>query len=202
MMDRIFPPKYDFYEMLEGQSQTVALGTDALLTWFKKGILSDSEEIEKRENALDEMRHDMETHLMEAFTTPFDRREIYSISHQMGEILDFCVSTHKEMKGFDVGPDDAIISMANSLSKGMKKFSEAMLVLTKDPALSETLIREIRRSEHEIEKTYIDAMTKLLRGGDPFIALRKREIYHHLKDAGRSMGTVAEILHRIVVSIA
>lgn len=200
--DRLFPPKYDFHKMLIDQSLELSSGIEALNSWLKDGKLSEPGEIMVKEKAVDELRHGMETLLMEAFSTPFDRREIYTISHQMGQIMDFAVSTCLEMRAFGVHTDDAMLSMARSLGSGTMLFSEAIKLATKDPAGTESLIRDIRKSEHEVEKVYIDAMAELFKKGDAFDALRKREIYHHLKDAGRALSSTVDILHRIVVAFA
>lgn len=202
VFSKLFPPKYDFHQMLIDQSTVMNGGTEALLSWLKEGMLSEPNEITKNEKALDDMRHDMETLLMDAFSTPFDRREIYTIAHEMGQILDFAVSTYLEMRAFDVHADDAMLSMAKSLQRGTQLFTEALRSVARDPVCAEGLIRDIRKTEHEIEKTYIEAMAELFRKGSEFDALRKREIYHHLKDAGRTLSSTVDILHRIVVMYA
>lgn len=202
VFNKLFPPKYDFHGMLIEQAAEMSAGTGALLDWLKAGMLSEAGEITKRERSTDEMRHKMENYLMEAFSTPFDRREIYTIAHLMGQIMDFAVSTYLEMRAFGVHTDDAMLSMAGSLSRAAKLFSEAIKTAISDPENTEKLIRDIRKSEHEIENVYIDAMAELFKKGDAFDALRKREIYHHLKDAGRALSSTVDVLHRIVVAFS
>jgi len=202
VFNKLFPPKYDFHGMLIEQAAEMSAGTGALLDWLKAGMLSEAGEITKRERATDEMRHKMENFLMEAFSTPFDRREIYTIAHLMGQIMDFAVSTYLEMRAFGVHTDDAMLSMARSLNEGTKLFSEAINIVTSDPEKAERLIRDIRKEEHEVENVYISAMAELFKKGDAFDAMRKREIYHHLKDAGRSLSSTVDTLHRIIVAFA
>jgi len=199
---RLFPPKYDFHRMLVDQAAEMTAGTKALHDWLKEGVLSEPNEIVKKEKAVDDMRHGMEELLMVAFSTPFDRREIYSISHQMGQILDFAVSTYLEMRAFGVHTDDAMLGMASSLHRGTDLFVEAMKSVTSDPQCAERLIRDIRKTEHDIESLYIEAMAEAFRRSDAPEAMKKREIYHHLKDAGRALSATVDVLHRIVVTFA
>jgi len=199
---RLFPPKYDFHQMLVDQAIEMTTGTKALHDWLKEGILSEPNEIVKKEKSVDDMRHSMEELLMVAFSTPFDRREIYSISHQMGQILDFAVSTYLEMRAFGVHPDNAMLGMATSLHRGTDLFVDAMKSVTSDPSSAEKLIRDIRKTEHDIENIYIEAMAEAFRRADAPEAMKKREIYHHLKDAGRALSSTVDILHRIVVTFA
>jgi len=37
---------------------------------------------------------------------------------------------------------------------------------------------------------------------DAIRALKNREIYHHMRDAGRNMAATVDILHRIIVAMA
>jgi len=120
----------------------------------------------------------------------------------MGQILDFAVSTYLEMRAFVVHPDDAMLGMASSLHRGTDLFVEAMRSVTSDPPCAEKLIRDIRKTEHEIENIYIEAMAEAFRRADAPEAMKKREIYHHLKDAGRALSSTVDILHRIVVTFA
>jgi len=201
MIDRLFPPKYDFPKMLHEQACTALKGVDRLLDWMKSDGSINDDELMRIDMALDDSRHRMENALLEAFTTPFDRRDIYSIAHQIGEVSDFVVSTQTEMKVLGVTADEPLIRMTETLRTGMARFSDALCDVQDDPVKAERLIREIRKAEHEIESIYIEALAKVMSKEDAIEALRRREIYHHMKDASRALGLAVDILHRIIVSI-
>jgi hypothetical protein len=44
------------------------------------------------------------------------------------------------------------------------------------------MIREMRRKESEIEKAYVADLAVVFSTSDPMEAMKKREVYHHLKD--------------------
>lgn len=202
LIDRLFPPKYDFVKMLGEQASMVVKGIEALSSWMTSDGEFESDELIRIDRALDDSRHKMENALLEAFTTPFDRRDIYSIAHQMGEILDFIVSTRAEMKVLGVKADEPLTRMTNALNKGMKEFAQSLASVQTDAIAAENKIREIRRVGHEIEDIYMEALAQALKNGDAVDAIRRREIYHHMKDASRALGLAVDILHRIIVSIA
>lgn len=202
LIDRLFPTKFDFVGMLQEQAFTVVKGIDALLAWMKSDGSVQDDLLIRIDGALDDSRHKMESALLEAFTTPFDRRDIYSIAHQMGEVSDFIVSTKTEMLSLNIRADESLIGMTKTLRKGMAKFADAIKDVQNDPVKAEGLIREIRKAEHEIENIYIEALKQVMSKGDAIEALRRREIYHHMKDAGRALGQAVDRLHRIIVSIA
>jgi len=63
------------------------------------------------------------------------------------------------------------------------------------------IIRQVRKCMHELENTYIQSMAELFGQKDAVLALKEREIYHHLRDAGRNLSVTVDILHRIIVEL-
>ena len=53
----------------------------------------------------------MEDNLIEAFATPFDRQDIYSLSVEMDRIVEYAKSTLTEMEAFEVVEDSIIHNM-------------------------------------------------------------------------------------------
>jgi hypothetical protein len=148
------------------------------------------------------MRHDLEEKLIRSFSTPFDRQDIFSISRQMDYILNFSNETVKEMTAFGVEPDQPILGMATCLLNGTQCISRGVRSLTLDKSGVEEEIRHARNDYHKIEELYISGMAELLKTNDAMDALRTREIYHHLRDAGRAMRDTLDILHNSVIDLA
>ena len=63
-------------------------------------------------------------------------------------------------------------------------------------------IRHARDAYNAMEEIYITAMAELLKTDDAMNAIRTREIYHHLRDAGRAMRDTLDILHNAVIDLA
>jgi len=201
LIDLIFPPHYDFYGMLCDQAEITAKGVQVLLDWLKTDDLSDPQTLVVIEEEADKMRYAMESKLLEAFVTPFDRQDIYSISRQMDYILNYSLSTALEMRAFGVRTDEAIVKMTETLNEGTTILAAAIDKMRFDKKAAESMIQEIRKREREIESMYIESMKHIFAINDPINVLKKREIYHHLKDAGRTLGITVDILHRIILGI-
>lgn len=198
----IFPREYDFESMLARQSEMTVAGVQAFLVWLETREPADASELARIETMVDGMRHDLEEKLIRSFSTPFDRQDIYSISRQMDYILNFANETVKEMYAFGVEPDQPIQDMAHSLLSGTWCISRGIKSLTADKNAVEGQIRQARDDYHRIEEVYISGMAELLQTKDAMHALRKREIYHHLRDAGRAMRDTLDILHNAVIDLA
>jgi uncharacterized protein Yka (UPF0111/DUF47 family) len=197
-----FPREYDFESMLADQSEMTVSGVQSFVKWLETQPQSSPDELERIETEVDRMRHDLEEKLIQSFSTPFDRQDIFSISRQMDYILNFSNETVKEMYAFGVQCDQPILDMAKYLLCGTQCISRGIKNLTSDKNAVEEEIRHARNAYHMIEKVYISGMTELLKTNDAMRALRTREIYHHLRDAGRAMRDMIDIMHNAVIDLA
>ena len=201
IIDRIFPVKYRFYEMLYKQAYTNELGVKALYSWVRNPSVAESEALIQYVKEANDVRMKLEKDLIQAFTTPFDRGDIYSISVGMHEVLNYAESSLLSMEAFDVKPNAIIISMVEQLKTGADIFSEAVNDLERYPNKSEQAVAKMRDTHIQIEKMYRDGMISVFASKDPMIAIKKREVYHHIKDASSNLEETVDILHRIIVRL-
>jgi len=201
IIDRIFPVKYKFYEMLYKQAYTNGLGVKALYNWVRNPSAPESEALIQYVKEANEVRMTLEKNLIEAFTTPFDRGDIYSISVGMNEVLNYAESSLLSMEAFDVKPNPIIICMVEQLKTGVDIFSEAVNYLEKDPNKSAQAVAAMRVTHVKMEKLYREGMIAVFASNDPMYALKQREVYHHIKDASTNLDRTVDILHRIIVRL-
>lgn len=199
--DRLFPPKHDFYRMLQEQSDETVIAVKALVDWLKSADLPEPRDLIQIEQHADDIRHDMEHVLVESFSTPFDRQDIYSISRQMDYVINWSLSTALEMRAFRIKPDAALLRMAEALLRGVELMSDAIRIMQSEPAKAETFVPLMRRAVRDIDETYVKALAEAFEEEDLRTPLKKREIYHHLRDAGRNLVATVDTLHRIIVGI-
>lgn len=201
ILDRIFPLEHDFLQMLVDQAEQTRSGVQAFVAWLEATAAGPPDEIRRIERELDHMRYDLEEQLRDAFSTPFDREDLYTLSRQMDYILNYAAETAREMHAFGVAPDRAIDQMARLLLDGTHAVVEGVSVMTTDELRVRESIREGRAALHGIEDAYIDGLAELFGGTDPMEALRRREIYQHLRDGGRALRITLDVLHRAVVGL-
>ena len=180
----IFPREYDFKGMLEEQAGSTLAGVGNLVFWLKDMPLKDPVHISRKAIEVDDLRHVLEEKLTEAFSTPFDRQDMYTLSRNMDYILNFTSETAKEMFSFGVDPDEAIIGIADALYRGTASMSEAVKSMDRNKSGFEGHVRAV-----------------LLHTDDAMNALRKREIYHHLRDAGRALRRTVDLIHKAFVGM-
>lgn len=157
--------------------------------------------LQHQEDQVDALRYDLEEKLRDAFSTPFDRQDIYSLSRQMDYILNYAHETSREMYAFSVLPDRPIMDMAHALLRGTGQLSRGVKKMNSNQKTIQTIIQEARKAMHEIDDAYIDGMKDLFQTVDFMQAMKKREVYHHLRDAGRALRATVDLLHKAVVVI-
>lgn len=199
IFDRFFPVKYDFYGMLNRQAELNMLGVNMLYKWLSSRSKNEKEELLRYVKEADEVRHEMESKLIEAFITPFDREEIYSISVEMDKIIEFAKSTLESMEAYDVEANNVIINMIMKLKEGTDFLYESLTILESNPLKAQANIIKMRKTHVEIEQLYRDGMVEVFKCDDPMHALKQREVYHHIKDASANLEYTVDIFHRIIV---
>lgn len=201
IISKLFPVQYDFYGMITNQAKINWLAVSALDSWLGSGSEGDSKALLEYAQSADQARMALEKNLIEAFTTPFDRTDIYSISAGMDRVIGYVKSTLLSMKAFQIPPDATIRNMVNKLREGTEAFFQSAQSLKNSPDKSEENFRRMRATHFAIERFYIDGMTAVFQSNDPMGALKQREVYHHLKDASQNLEDAVDILHRIVVRL-
>jgi len=201
IFNSVFPREYNFEEMLSEQADKTLAGVETLVIWLNSRPLADPVHLVQIEEEVDAMRHRMEDKLINSFSTPFDRQDIYDLSRQMDYLLNFSKETAIEMYTFGVWADKTILAMAEALLRGTAFTVTGVKIMNTQKDQVEDLIRKAGDAGHEIETLYVSGMAELFRTDDPMNALRKREIYHHLRDAGRALRKTLDILHHSVVGL-
>ncbi|EKQ57975.1 MULTISPECIES: DUF47 family protein [unclassified Clostridium] len=199
VLDRLFPVKYDFYGMLNKQAELNMLGINMLYKWLSSRSKNEKEELFRYVKEADEVRLDMESKLIEAFITPFDREDIYSISVEMDKVIEFAKSTLESMEAYEVDANNVIVNMVKKIKEGTDYLFESLTILESNPIKSQQNIIKMRETHVEVEHLYRDGMTEVFKGNDPMHALKQREVYHHIKDASTYLEYTVDILHRIIV---
>lgn len=201
-IDNLFPPKYDFYEMLVDQADLTNRGIMAILEW-----LSDTHNQEKYYSVIklskdaDDLRIDMEKKLIQSFITPFDRQDIYTISKSIDKVLDYSKSTIESMVDYTVECDNIILSMMEELNKGTIELTKALSMLKENPLKAEDFVHSMREKESSIEQLYRKGMVIQFNHADTLEALKRREVYLHIKESGKCFGDTVDVFHKIVVRL-
>lgn len=184
--------------MLQHQAVLNAEGISALSDFLEARTTSVICPIYGIGDRADQDRLDMEAKLASAFSTPFDRQDIYSLSIEMDRVLDCAVLAMRAIETYEVSADNIMIGMITELKTGMGEFARAIKSLDEDAVMIGESIVRMRLAQARSEEIYRRGMKELFSGNDPMYAMRMREIYFYLRDCLVYLGFAVDRFHKIV----
>jgi uncharacterized protein Yka (UPF0111/DUF47 family) len=201
-MANLFPVEHDFFGMLDEQAKLTKEGVDAFAGWLSNGEDRLGLTVVEKEREVDTARLKMEKVLVESFSTPIDRGDLYEVSRQMDQILNYGKSTLREAAALEVlPPQPQFERFGEAMKEGMTAIATAVHLLGSDPAAAEDEIKPVRKATKHIREAYYDCLSDIAKEHDISLALRRREVYHHLKDTGVMMDLTTDLIHRIIVRL-
>lgn len=195
--------KNRFLELLTKQAELTVQGLDALRRYLREPDPKLHEELNRTEKEGDEVRSTLVDELNNTFVTPFDREDIYSLSLNIDDILDYANTTMDEIKLFNVEGNTYIERIVSLLADAALEIYRAVQELQDHPdAASDHAVRA-KALENRIEHVYREALADLFKTPKDFEGmvqiLKMREIYRHLSNAADQGDEAADVIGDIVV---
>ncbi len=202
LFTRIFPKAPDFFALLQEQAEKMVHSVSLLVQYMETGDPLIGEAVRADEHEADKLKARNLHLLNEAFSTPFDREDIYRAIAHLDHVVNYCKSTVNEMDILGVTPDRHTLAMVQELEGGAKAVKEGFQQLRRNPRGASDFADAGRKSERRIEKLYRRALVDLFQGENYLDMFKRREIYRHLSNAGDRLARAANTLHDIVVKIS
>lgn len=193
--------KSDFFQILINQAGLTLQGIQALQEYLKEPSEINAKNVRDLEKHSDEVRRILIDELNKTFATPIDKEDIFALSLDIDDIIDYGKSTVDEMEVFEIKPDSHLLKMAEILTRGTKEICDAILRLEKNPNIANEHAVRAKNFENQMEYIYRDALVDLFKEKDVIYILKMREIYRHLSNAADRCDEAANIIGNIVVKM-
>ncbi len=201
----LFKPKPNkFLILLVDQTSITVNGLEQLTQYLKKRSAAVAKQISETEKQADEARRILISELMNTFVTPLDREDIFALSRDIDDILDYANTTVDEMEILDVDPTPYMQQMAELLFQASKELQLAVLRLQdKHFTVAAEHATRAKKIENRVEATYREALADLFKGPKDIkhvISMMKaREIYRHLSNAADREDQAANVISDIIM---
>ena len=207
-LSKIFKPKPNkFLQMLVEQTDLTVQGLDLLKEYMHKRNTSVAKQISKTEKEADEVRRILIEELMRTFITPFDREDIFALSRDIDDVLDYANTTVDEMEVLDVNPTEYMQRMASLLHDAAEEIDLAMQRLqTKHYTVAADHAQRAKALENRVEAVYRGAIADLFQ--EPknlkkmMNLLKTREICRHLSNAADREDGAANLISDIIMKMS
>lgn len=204
----IFKPKPNkFLQLLVEQTNLTVKGLGQLKVYLTKRTTEGARLVSNTEKEADEVRRIVIEELMRTFVTPFDREDIFSLSRDIDDVLDYANTTVDEMEILDVTPTPYMVRMASLLFEASQELSLAVERLQDNHlSVAQDHAQRAKAFENRVEQVYREAIADLFRGPKNFkqvmTILKVREIYRHMNNASDREDTAANVISDIIMKMS
>ncbi|MFT8314763.1 MAG: DUF47 family protein [Clostridium sp.] len=207
-MFSLSPKDEKFYDLFIENAYTIH-ETSLLFKAFVEDISNPYEklkEIKQMEKISDNQQHNILSELNKTFITPFDREDIYSISKEMDDIVDFMEASASRFVMFNVDIvkeeakilADFIVKSCGYIIKLMEEFKN----MRNNTKLTEIII-EINKIEEEGDLIFRNAVRQLFVEDIPVLDVIKwREIYQYIENTLDACESIANLIEGVAMKNA
>ena len=207
-LHNIFRPKPNkFLQLLVEQTELTVKGLALLKTYMEKRDPNVARKISEKEKEADEVRRILIEELMNTFITPFDREDIFSISREIDDVLDYANTTVDEMEILDVPTTPYMLRMASLLHDAAQELDMAMQRLqTRHFSVAADHAQRAKALENRVETVYREGIAHLFQ--EPknlkqmMTIMKTREVYRHLSNAADREDAAANLIADAIMKIS
>ncbi len=194
-----------FVQLLIEQADVTVEGLRLLETCILQPDGTSVEQIKEKEYEADEIRRVLIDELHNTFITPFDREDIFNLSLNVDDMLDYALTTIQEMELLSIDADVHLQEMIGLIRQEAEELAMAMRRLTANPRVAGQHAQRAKKLESEVEDIYRRAIADLFTKAKDFkplmIMLRRREVYRHVANMSDKANAAADVVGMVVMKL-
>lgn len=192
-----------FVGMLLGQTEQLMEAADAVIVYMETPTRPNAIRVRDIEKQGDEVRRALILQIKQAFITPIDREDLFSLSRALDDVLDYLYSLTREMVMLKVAPNPHLSDMAKVMRECARELHAAIGKLSNNSEGSADHATRVLALENKMDSLYLTALSDLFQDVSTPEAmvnvLKLREIYRHMIHAAASAEQAANLIHDILV---
>lgn len=194
-----------FVRLLIQQSELTVEGLKLLETCILEPNKESVEQMRAKEYEADEVRRILIDELHNTFITPFDREDIFNLSLNIDDMLDYALTTIEEMNLLKIDADEYLIEMISLIRQQAEELSMATHRLSANPRVAGQHAQRAKKYESEVEHLYRVAIADLFTKAKDFkplmVMLRRREVYRHVANMSDKADAAANVFGMVVMKL-
>ncbi|MDE5654491.1 MAG: DUF47 family protein [Clostridia bacterium] len=202
---KIFRKKVNFFQLLTSQCEIMRRGLDALhkycLSVGEPEHESYGDMVITIEDEGDMARRNLVNELNATFITPMERNDIFDLSGQLDEVLDYAKNSIDEMRFFKIEPNEDMTKMVAILCDIAEHIEKAVANMEKHKNVAKEEAFNVKSLENEVGARYYKALASLFEGDDFKSIFKYREVYRHLNTTADKAEMAMDILLDILNSL-
>jgi hypothetical protein len=191
------PETPDVLGMLRGQAEVTIDGVEALVSWGE-GEPDAGDLVRDCEHRADDRKRELRRALTEAYTTPMDAEDVYTMSVRLDAVMNGAKDAVREAEIMRMAPDEHVRDMCQLLAEGVRHLADAFERLgpgrpqAEDERTATDAADDAVKSQRNLERVYRGAMSALLEVDDLREVMGRRELYRRFSRISEDLVEVAE----------
>ncbi len=202
---KIFRKKVNFFQLLVNQCSIMNRGIEALYKYCQSVGQPDHESygdtVIAIEDEGDMARRVLIDELNSTFITPMERNDIFDLSRQLDEVLDYAKTAIDEMRLFKIDPNEDMTRMVGILFDITVHIKKAVESMEKYKNIAKDEAIKVKSLENKMGANYYKALARLFESDDIKSVFKYREVYRHLNttadEADSAMDYLLDILNSL-----
>ncbi|MBN1221428.1 MAG: DUF47 family protein [Anaerolineae bacterium] len=194
-----------FISLLIQQAEITVEGIQLLQECIHHPNEESIEQIRAKEYEADEIRRILIDELHNTFVTPIDREDIFNLSLNVDEMIDYALTAVQEMNLLEVDADEHLEQMVALVRQEAEELAMAMQRLSANPRVAGDHAQRAKKMENEVERIYRLAIADLFTKAKDFkplmAMLRRREVYRHVANMSDRADDAANVVGMVVMKL-
>ncbi len=202
MSKRWFLPETpDVLATLHEQADVTRRGLSAFVAW-SAGDAAQADVLRQAEHEADDVRRHLAQQLRNAFTTPVDQEDLFTLSERLDTVINTAKNVVREADLLGVTPTPITGRLAEEALAGVENLAAAFDVLLDDPDAATARADAATKCGRHMEKLYVRGIQEIASLPDFHDALPMREHYQRCLRIGECIEMVADRIWYAVVKEA
>jgi uncharacterized protein Yka (UPF0111/DUF47 family) len=195
------PQNPDVMGTLARQADVTVAGANAFAAWAG-GDLTQQAQVRDCEHQSREVRRQLSTQLRQAFSTPVDQEDLFTLSERLDAVLNGLKNVVREADSYPLEPDAATAAMAGEIATAAVHLSTAVRHLATEADVATREADAAVAASRRMETSYRDAMRGLHDVDDLRELMIRGELYRRTLEVGERLTRVADRVWYAVVKEA
>lgn len=191
----------NFFTLLMEQARITREGVAALCEFCQDPTNEKGELVNEIEKKADKARGRLAQEITNKFVTPIDREDLFRLSGNIDDLVDYAWSTVKELRIYDIEPDENLLEMSKILLQMADGLLYAISNLEKHKDIASSEAFKVKKLENTMDMLYHESIAELFQSDDFKKVLKYREVYRHLNHASDKGDMAADIINDITVKL-
>jgi uncharacterized protein Yka (UPF0111/DUF47 family) len=185
------PDEPDVLSLLREQAAITRGAVDALAAWGAGDALG-ARLVEEAEPRGDRAKRALVEGLHEAFVTPIEPEDLFSLSRSIDWILNWSRDLIEESEAMEMPPDFGLAEMTRLLGEGMAELERAVDLLGEDGVAATAAADRAIKAERRLAHVYYAETARLLDVADQRERIARRELYRRCERIAQMLVDVCE----------